>query len=436
LEKQKILSVEWIYIIGGIMKKFVLLTLIIYMLIATTGCKNYVHIANSGSQQGVQNTMNENEYLIIVKSFQDEISKYNSDLQPNQIAEICHSASEKLMEILLQKDSISSDLVSILGNKSDFYIKIKNDNTLNKQNCRIVEFGTKQSVMGGIIKLYVQSWNDDMSKVQEIYSAVIGENITEIIEYSIILQDNNYYFIIIDKLYGPESVYVRIDTKKYINSEWISYSELIERNIKGWNIESEELIILNSQKISFNNENDYEVRLSENMCEINVVDVNENIIDSLNIRFKDEKWQISSEKKEEKDVKWLSFSTSDFPDERELIKKYREKEIKDIEEGKMGSDTVVKIGIALADVNNDGKDEIIALISHNYYRSSQSNAVLGIYFISNGKVDRYVPLPSVFVDTGNLEKQNEIGFINNERNSWVDFIVNGKKYTWDGNIYN
>ncbi len=117
------------------MKKFILLTLIFYMLITTTGCKNDVHIANSESQQGIPNTINENEYLIKVESFQDEISKYNSDLQPNQIAEICHSASEKLMDILLQKDSISSDLVSILENKSDFYIKIKNDNTLNKLNC-------------------------------------------------------------------------------------------------------------------------------------------------------------------------------------------------------------------------------------------------------------------------------------------------------------
>lgn len=218
--------------------------------------------------------------------------------------------------------------------------------------------------MGGIIKLYVQSWNEDMSKVQEIYSAVIGENIAKIIDYSIVSQNNDYYFVIIDKLYGPESVYVRIDTKKYINSEWVPYPGLIETNIMGWNIEGEGLIILNSQKISFNNENDYEVRLNENICEIDVVDVNKNIIDSLNIRFENEKWQISFENKEEKDVKWLSFSTSDFPYERELIKKYRGKEIKDIEEGKMGSDTAVKIGIALADVNNDGKDEIIAVLSH------------------------------------------------------------------------
>ena len=381
------------------MKKFILLTLIFYMLITTTGCKNDVHISNSGSQQGIQNTMNENEYLIKVKSFQDEISKYNSDLQPNQITEICHSASEELVDILLQKDSISSDLVSILGNESEFYIKIKNDNTLNKLNCRIVEFGTKQSVMGGVVKLYIQSWNDSIPQVQEIYSAVIGENIAKIIDYSIVLQDNDYYFVIIDKLYGPESIYVRIDTKKYINSEWIPCSELIETNIKGWNIESEGLIILNSQKISFNNENDYEVKLNENICEIDVVDVNKNIIDTLNIRFEDGKWQIGFESKGEKDVKWLRFSTSDFTNERELIKKYREKEIKDIEEGKMGSDTVVKIGIALADVNNDGEDEIIALLSHKYYSSSQSNAVLGIYFISYGEVNRYVPLPILFVDT-------------------------------------
>jgi len=281
--------------------------------------------------------MNENEYLIKVKSFQDEISKYNSDLQPNQITEICHSASEELVDILLQKDSISSDLVSILGNESEFYIKIKNDNTLNKLNCRIVEFGTKQSVMGGVVKLYIQSWNDSIPQVQEIYSAVIGENIAKIIDYSIVLQDNDYYFVIIDKLYGPESIYVRIDTKKYINSEWIPCSELIETNIKGWNIESEGLIILNSQKISFNNENDYEVKLNENICEIDVVDVNKNIIDTLNIRFEDGKWQIGFESKGEKDVKWLRFSTSDFTNERELIKKYREKEIKDIEEGKMGA---------------------------------------------------------------------------------------------------
>lgn len=114
-------------------------------------------------------------------------------------------------------------------------------------------------------------------------------------------------------------------TQKYINSEWIPCSELIETNIKGWNIESEGLIILNSQKISFNNENDYEVKLNENICEIDVVDVNKNIIDTLNIRFEDGKWQIGFESKGEKDVKWLRFSTSDFTNERELIKNIEKK---------------------------------------------------------------------------------------------------------------
>lgn len=105
------------------------------------------------------------------------------------------------------------------------------------------------------------------------------------------------------------------------------------------------------------------------------------------------------------ETKWLSFSFENFKKERQFVKEHHKDEIRDIEDGKMGNDKVVNIGIASEDINNDGVREVIAILSNRYYSSSQANAALGVYIINNEKVERYIPLTGIFVDTSNIENK-------------------------------
>lgn len=132
---------------------------------------------------------------------------------------------------------------------------------------------------------------------------------------------------------------------------------------------------------------------------------------------------------------WLKFSLDNYQHERDLVRSFYGKDIKDIEEGKYGSDKTVKIAIALEDVNNDGKNEIIAILFNRFFVGGTSNGSMEIFNINNSVIDKNVHVAQLYLDYTEIEDQQDIGIDKNSGTSFSDFVVNKKRWSWDGKSY-
>lgn len=125
-------------------------------------------------------------------------------------------------------------------------------------------------------------------------------------------------------------------------------------------------------------------------------------------------------------IEWLAFSRTEFPEERATIRDYFAKAIKDAE----GMDGVkVDIAIAKADVNGDGKTDLIWILEHHYFRGFNKRGLLGIFTDYYGERE-YLKFFGV---------AGPIGLRPSSSTNWKDIIIGGASgynlYSWTGTKY-
>ena len=132
---------------------------------------------------------------------------------------------------------------------------------------------------------------------------------------------------------------------------------------------------------------------------------------------------------------WPVFSLTDYASERNLIRKFFEKEIKEIKDGKYGEIRDVNIYISLKDINNDGVSEIIAALQHPYFSGYKSNSLVKVFTYSNGKVDKAFDLARANIFFNDKGEQDDLWIFSGNDTGWKDILIHHYIWRWDGNKY-
>ncbi len=132
---------------------------------------------------------------------------------------------------------------------------------------------------------------------------------------------------------------------------------------------------------------------------------------------------------------WPVFSLTDYASERNLIRKFFEKEIKEIKDGKYGEIRDVNIYIYLKDINNDGVSEIIAALQHPYFSGYKSNSLVKVFTYSNGKVDKAFDLARANIFFNDKGEQDDLWIFSGNDTGWKDILIHHYIWRWDGNKY-
>lgn len=223
-----------------------------------------------------------------------EISKYNLCFSPNQKSERIKEYKDILKGILIEKKSISVNSNHILDSNSHFYIKFGKEMSISQNKYRIVEFGPKKPDMGTITTVFVQQWTSNKTPtIQEIYETVQSQNVFKLIDSSFYQVNGTSFINIYDKMYGPESVYIRLFSFKYTSSSWIPYNKILEDNYRDWSFQNKnDYIIINNNKVTFDNEMDLNANINSNLVHILLLDKNQKELDKLVMKQTSEKWEI------------------------------------------------------------------------------------------------------------------------------------------------
>lgn|GEM_PF-4010722 len=120
--------------------------------------------------------------------------------------------------------------------------------------------------------------------------------------------------------------------------------------------------------------------------------------------------------------KRILFTFNSFSKERELIKTYHQDEFKEI--GAIDESGKIDIGIALEDINNDGKKEILGLLFHPLYVTSKVNSMMIAYFIDKDKIVYSIPISKVHIVPDEPDRlQQMIKVRKNKKTGWDDFLI-------------
>jgi hypothetical protein len=257
-----------------------------------------------------------------IEKLQKEMAKYNTNLLPNEKHAVCVNCIAELKDVLLEKNSISASPEEILGRDTDFYLKLGDTTRIDDTTYRLIEFGvTRKNMivekmgeeMGTQTVLYLQGWkgNNEISDVQLIYTASVGENITILLDNEIIKSDNDYYISIVDKLYTPETIVLHLVTFRYENNKWIPYTNTEELRDATWSLMIVPDIALNEieiscRKIDAVDQYEYEYQHTDNRTKISALNDRNVVIGTLILIFKDGKWIVEKSQPAK--------STADDPD--------------------------------------------------------------------------------------------------------------------------
>lgn len=122
-------------------------------------------------------------------------------------------------------------------------------------------------------------------------------------------------------------------------------------------------------------------------------------------------------------IEWLTFSEAEYAEERSIL---REHYAKIFEKDEDISKQRIRIQIARADLNGDGKPEIIWKIVHPFYSGASTSATLGISYYDGDTLKHVMHFPITWAP---------IGLRLSDTSNWKELIVDDKLYRWDGKRY-
>jgi hypothetical protein len=140
----------------------------------------------------------------------------------------------------------------------------------------------------------------------------------------------------------------------------------------------------------------------------------------------------SNTRKTFSDAEWLIFSLTKFQNERDLVIKANEDDIKDAE-GFNGQK--VRINVALYDIDGDNTDEIFAYFGHSAFCGARGNCALDIYKKKQNILEEIGPsiVPDIQIDKSG--HQHEIGILKTKTLDHADIIIGEILCRWTGKRY-
>ncbi|MDR7867899.1 MAG: hypothetical protein RIN56_13920 [Sporomusaceae bacterium] len=123
-------------------------------------------------------------------------------------------------------------------------------------------------------------------------------------------------------------------------------------------------------------------------------------------------------------IEWLDFSTTDFAEERSLIRRHY---AADFEKAEAITKQTVLIAIAKADLNNDGRLDLVWKLLHPFYHGVSTSATLGISYYDDS--DRLNHVGHFVIQAV------PIGVRASDISPWKELILGLRLYRWDGKSY-
>ncbi|MDL2281476.1 hypothetical protein LJC10_06450 [Selenomonadales bacterium OttesenSCG-928-I06] len=136
----------------------------------------------------------------------------------------------------------------------------------------------------------------------------------------------------------------------------------------------------------------------------------------------------------ENDIEWLSFSFTDYEEERALVRNYFAEDIARAESDRY-ENSKVKIAIAKANISGDSKPAIVFILVHKYFSIAPNLGNFGI-LVHDGNDIKYIVLPytTMFPNFANTTQRN-FGIVNSQTSEFKDFYINGNLWKWSGERY-
>lgn len=122
-------------------------------------------------------------------------------------------------------------------------------------------------------------------------------------------------------------------------------------------------------------------------------------------------------------IEWLAFSEAEFAEERDILRKHY---AESFEKNEAASKQRIRIQIAKADLNGDGRPDMVWKILHPFYRGASTSATLGISYYDGDKLKHVMHFPIQW---------GPIGLRPSETSQWKEMVMYDKLYSWDGKWY-
>ena len=134
----------------------------------------------------------------------------------------------------------------------------------------------------------------------------------------------------------------------------------------------------------------------------------------------------------EKDIEWLSFSSTDFEEERTMIKECLIDEIAVIKDFRPWFSPAIPI--SKYDINNDQKDEAIALLdgTDGTLSGTHDKGVFYVFYFEGNAIVSYIKIGGFPLNKESLVGSNRFGVIFRSEGT-CDLFIENRLYVWDGN---
>jgi len=123
-------------------------------------------------------------------------------------------------------------------------------------------------------------------------------------------------------------------------------------------------------------------------------------------------------------IEWLASSTTEYEEERQILRKHFAKEF---DKAEATTNERVVLEIAKVDLNGDGLMDLVWRIFHRFYHGASTSATLAVsYYDENGELHHQWYFPVSWAP---------IAIRAGDSSSWKELIVDYRLYRWDGKSY-
>jgi|GEM_PF-2546784 len=136
-------------------------------------------------------------------------------------------------------------------------------------------------------------------------------------------------------------------------------------------------------------------------------------------------------KVEEEKVKWIAFSSTGFPKEREALKSYFAEEMAKIAETE-GQKKELEMSLALEDVNGDSEQDIIVALHDVYFTGGNWNSNVQIIPQLKGKLQGNIVIGQINLEINEKGEQKNLGILETTEQGWKKLMIDGKIARYNG----